>query len=70
MGYKATDTCLQKVGDDEPIFVLRAQDALAASLVRRWATLAQEHGAGPAKVAEAQALADLMDAWPTKKFPD
>lgn len=25
MGFKATDTCLAKVGDDEPIFVLRAQ---------------------------------------------
>jgi|SRR6185437_1933614 len=29
--------CLGKAADDEPIFILRAQDRFAAPLVRQWA---------------------------------
>ena len=70
MGYKATDTCLAKAAPDEPIFVLRAQDALAPMVVRYWATLARERGVGTAKLDEAEALAQLMEQWPTRKNPD
>ena len=70
MGYRDTDSCLQKVGPDEPIFVLRAQDELAASLVRLWAGRARAAGAPAEKVDEAYACADAMDAWPTHKVPD
>lgn len=70
MGYKHTDSCLAKVADDEPIFVLRAQDTLAAELVRQWADKVEAIGGASAKVTEARQCAALMDAWPTKKIPD
>jgi hypothetical protein len=70
MGYKGNDPCLEKVGPDEPIFVLRAQDLLAPQRVRYWAELAIERGVSQAKVDEALACADAMDAWPTRKYPD
>lgn len=62
--------CLGKAADDEPVFVLRAQDRLAPALVRAWANLAHRHGCSELKVAEARALAARMDAWPSRKFPD
>ena len=36
-GFKNNDACLNKVADDEPIFVLRAKDALAPVVVEWWA---------------------------------
>lgn len=80
MATKHTDTCLQKAADDEPIFVLRAQDKLAADTVRYWARqflkaydgiLSEQ--ADPkviTKYKEAMALADKMDGWETQKVPD
>lgn len=61
MGLKADDKCLAKAADDEPIFVLRAQDKSAPAAVRRWAsdnkpTLDRE------KYEEAHALAKEMEA--------
>lgn len=72
MATKHTDTCLIKAADDEPIFVLRAQDALAGQTVRFWAIRLREENGGIAspKVVEAFALAAQMDAWPTRKIPD
>jgi thymidine phosphorylase len=48
MGYKNNDKCLDKVDDDEPIFVLRAQDKLSLDTVHNWyqkakPTLTEEH---------------------------
>ena len=62
--------CLGKAADDEPVFILRGQDIFAASLVRHWANLAQISGAPYAKVDEANELAELMERWDTKKWPD
>ncbi len=62
--------CLGKAADDEPVFILRAQDKLAADLVDLWADRAQANGCGMAKVIEAMDLAQKMRAWPTQKFPD
>lgn len=70
MGTRDSDTCLQKVGPDEPIFVLRAQDSLAANIVRAWADRASANGCRAEKVEEALAIADAMDAWPVHKMPD
>lgn len=64
------NSCLNKAADDEPIFVIRAQDLSSGNLVRKWADAAETYGASAGKVAEARALADLMDVWPTRKFPD
>ena len=63
-------SCINKAKDNEPIFVLRAQDKLASSLVRMWAELAELHGCDKDKVDEAYSLAEMMDAWPERKFPD
>lgn len=63
------DSCLSKAADDEPIFVLRAQDATAAIAVRQWARysgLPRDHP----KYQEAMQLAAMMDAWPVHKKPD
>lgn len=61
--------CYDRAGIDEPLFVLRAQDRLAAGLVRRWAELAEAGGTKPEIVAEARECADKMDAWPFHKHP-
>lgn len=55
---------------DEPVFVLRAQDALAADLVEKWAIWAQAGGTNSDKVKEAMDLADEMRRWPVRKHPD
>ena len=64
------DSCYDKAGEDEPIFVLRAQDALASRVVRYWASLARDHNCPGEKVDEALNLADDIDRWPDKKIPD
>lgn len=73
MSTKKTDTCLQKAGDDEPIFVLRAQDRYAPLVVRIWALVVANAGAPSAKCTEALDLAAKMEAWQRQhdhKVPD
>jgi hypothetical protein len=78
MATKHDDRCLQKVSDDEPIFVLRAQDRLAPALVREWVRQMSMHAALnnlnadeiQARAKEALELADRMEQWPTRKYPD
>lgn len=62
--------CLGKAADDEPVFVLRAQDMLAADLVDTWATQAHVAGCKWDKVREARELAQAMREWPRRKNPD
>jgi hypothetical protein len=62
--------CLGKAADDEPVFILRAQDLLSAPLVEKWAQFAEDLGCPPGKVAEARSLATKMRMWPVKKAPD
>ena len=61
---------LGKTKLDEPIFILRAQDALAAETVERWAIHARSAGVPPDKVTEAFAIAEEMLRWHTRKMPD
>ncbi len=61
---------LGRAADDEPVFVLRGQDKLAATLVNEWALRARDEGCPPEKVAEAQELSRLMSQWPNRKYPD
>jgi hypothetical protein len=61
--------CYDKAGEDEPLFVLRAQDKFSGLLVRLWAGLAELGGTKPGIVAEARACAEAMDAWPFHKHP-
>ena len=62
--------CLGKAADDEPVFILRAQDIHAPYLIDQWARLAEEGGCPPEKAAEARALAGAMRVWPHRKSPD
>lgn len=58
---------------DEPVFVLRAQDALAPELVRAWAERLEERGGASAMSAAARGWADEMEAWAREhgcKLPD
>jgi hypothetical protein len=68
------NSCLNKAADDEPIFVLRANDPVAARIVRQWAAEYVEDkidrsvdgsptNAQLSKAQEARALANMMDAW-------
>lgn len=65
-----TNGTTRLIPDDEPVFLLRAQDATAADTVRYWANQAEAAGAAPAILQAARSHADLMDAWPKKKVPD
>ncbi len=62
--------CIANAADDEPVFVLRAQDVFAAYLVRQWADMAWAAGTPQEKVSEAYRLAAQMQDWPNKKIPD
>ena len=67
---------LAKAADDEPVFLLRAQDNLSDQLVDTWAIQASVmvpavDGRDLAKkVSEARAIAEAMRAWPIRKNPD
>jgi hypothetical protein len=67
---------LAMADDDEPVFLLRAQDNLAAELVGKWATLAGvmvpsvDENRMAKKIAEARAISEAMAAWPIHKNPD
>jgi len=62
---------LGKAADDEPIFILRAQDRIAPIVVRMWAEVAAALGCGGDKIIEAENLAEQMEAWQgNKKWPD
>jgi len=65
------EDCLGKSHDNEPVFILRAQDVLAADLVALWACRASR-GRVPeeAKINEAYDVARAMRAWHVKKRPD
>ncbi len=59
---------IPKVGADEPVFILRAQDKLAESALEMYRALAASHDRPVA-----QGLAKEIEAfkkWPTKKMPD
>lgn len=56
------------IPDDEPVFILRAQDKTASAVVRFWAAL--NVNGDPIAVQMAQDHADKMDRWPKKKTAD
>jgi hypothetical protein len=58
------------IPQDEPVFLLRAQDRFAADAVRCWADMAEAGGADADIVRLARRHAEKMDAWPKKKTPD
>jgi hypothetical protein len=68
--------CLGKAHDDEPVFLLRAQDNLSDEMVDLWATRASllvpvvGSEATGHKVQDARATAEAMRSWPIRKNPD
>lgn len=78
---KHTNVCLRNAKDDEPIFVLRAQDELAPMVVRIWANILElqakrdhkDRKQVEAKIDDALDLATDMELWAGKhgsKLPD
>ncbi len=64
-------SCFNKAAPEEPLFVLRAKDRLAANMVRAWAATAENSGTHePEKIAQARALADQMDEYRKRVHPD
>lgn len=69
MGYKNNDPCLGKAANDEPIFVLRAQDKTSAKVVIHW--IAKNFDTCPDdKLREAFEHALKMKNYPIKKNAD
>jgi len=68
--YNRIQDPLQRIGADEPVFLIRAQDAVSGEAVRAWANLNDAVGGSPEASALARRHADLMDAWPVKKRCD
>lgn len=65
------DSCLNKAENNEPIFVLRAQDRFAPILVRMWADMYAAFSAeyNEDKFYVAVELAEQMEEWPNRRFP-
>jgi hypothetical protein len=61
---------LRRIPGEEPIFILRAQDKLAADVVRYWADRAEAEDVTSRKVREARDWATEMERWPKHKLPD
>jgi hypothetical protein len=62
--------CYDNAAEDEPIFVLRAQDKLAADTISHWIRYAERSGVDPEKIDEARECEAAMREWPTQKLPD
>jgi hypothetical protein len=60
----------EKLGEFEPHFLLRAQDALAPEIVEEWANRAEQYGCPKDKVAGARRVAGEMRKFHTRKLPD
>lgn len=68
---QAIEMIIQKVDDpDEPLFVLRGRDPLAAVAVLRWIHEAKDSGVNALKVDEAEDIAVRFLAYRPKKLPD
>lgn len=61
---------LMNLPEDEPVFVLRAQDATAGANIVTWIAIAQANNVPEAKLEEARACHRDFLAWPQKKVPD
>lgn len=55
-----------KIGSDEPVFLVRAQDLSAPACVRAWADDAERRGADPNILRAAREHATLMEEWQQK----
>jgi TolA-binding protein len=63
MRKAGSDLCIEKAGEGEPTFTLRAKDILAPECVREWAFRAKRAGSPKDKVDDARRIADEMEDW-------
>lgn len=64
------DDRLAGIPIDEPIFILRASDMLAAPMVKHWCDVhALNPRCPPAMLAAARKIGLQMDQWPDRKWP-
>lgn len=61
---------LMNLPEDEPVFVLRAQDATAGANLVTWIAIAQANNVPEDKLDEARACYRAFLDWPHKKVPD
>lgn len=64
---------LDKVGDDEPIFILRARDELAIDTITFWISFAKTRGVNEHKTQEAELHREAFIRWAQDhdtKLPD
>ena len=64
---------LANAADDEPLFVIRAKDDIAPSVVEFWADELEANGGSEEKARQARDLAAQMQAWQGRygsKLPD
>lgn len=69
-GYNLIGTEEDPIPEKEPVFILRAQDSLAETVVRIYAVLCEVELKNPRLAAQVREHADLMAVWPTRKRPD
>lgn len=60
----------KRIPDDEPVFLLRAQDAAAPTAVRAWIEESQENGVKPELLELAELQLWRMKRWNVKKSAD
>jgi len=70
MFKKEVSEYLEKIPEDEPVFILRGQDALAGKLVMAWSNQARDLGVNNHKAAEAWQCGFAMMKWLPRKLPD
>lgn len=59
---------VSSIGQTEPTFLIRPQDAVGAAAVRSWVEHARKAGVPTAVLEQALQQADRLDAWPNKKL--
>ena len=68
--YGRITSSVKEFPENEPIFLLRAQDEFASAAVCFYAETLRKAGYDPAVVTEILDFASMMEEWPTKKRPD
>lgn len=68
--YNLIGTPDDPIPENEPVFILRAQDSLALPILLMYAVLAEEQIHNPAVANSVRRLAELFRVWPTRKHPD
>lgn len=61
--YKGGNKTLNKVGIDEPIFVVRAKDKFCARVIEFWIHKAQLEGVNDKKIRDARELLSVVTRW-------